>query len=161
MAKLIPFDPGDRHALDRIQMLKFWESMRGWFKKALNLRMQSLPSHTIPIQICLEKKIFDAGEDPFPYAYMGGDPTHLQITDRQVYSTHEELICSKAANPTFSNETHSTLSFQFSILCHAVITGLQSCQGFEEMKPPSQSFLKCTVVFYVLQQLPKCPYEAR
>ncbi|PPQ85124.1 hypothetical protein CVT25_004224 [Psilocybe cyanescens] len=103
MAKLIPFDPGDRQ-VDRIELFKFWESMRGWFiGRGYHLyefvaeegvefayAKSTIPYNPHP-NMSVEKKIFDAGEDPFPYAYMGGDPTHLQITDRPVYSTHHTL----------------------------------------------------------------------
>ncbi|KAH9476049.1 hypothetical protein JR316_0011619 [Psilocybe cubensis] len=86
MKKLIYFDPADRKALSVIQLLAFWDSMREWFaEKGYHLyefditdEPGYLPSErsTIPYsphpKLNVQKRIFEA-EDPFPYAYVGGD----------------------------------------------------------------------------------------
>ncbi|KAH9476048.1 Cyclin-dependent kinase 1 [Psilocybe cubensis] len=94
----IYFDPGDRKALNTIQLLAFWDSMRKWFaEKGYHLyefditdEPGYLPSErsTIPYnphpKLNVQKRIFEA-EDPFPYAYVGGD--YRQLEDN-LYEVH-------------------------------------------------------------------------
>ncbi|KAH9476050.1 hypothetical protein JR316_0011620 [Psilocybe cubensis] len=86
MNKLISFDPGDRKSLNTIQLLAFWDSMRGWFAERgyhlYDITIRDEPGYfpsersTIPFnphpKLNVHKEIFEA-EDPFPYAYVGGD----------------------------------------------------------------------------------------
>ncbi|KAH9476100.1 Cyclin-dependent kinase 1 [Psilocybe cubensis] len=86
MGNLIWFDPGDRHSVTTNQLLVFWDSMREWFaERGYHLYRLTIfddpcivpyATSTIPYnphpRLNVRKKEFEA-EDPFPYAYMGGD----------------------------------------------------------------------------------------
>lgn len=88
-------------------LLKFWESMRGWFVEqgyhlykfvTVNAVEYTYAKSTIPYnphpKLDLEEMIYNAGEDPFPYAYLGGDPNDWEMPMRPLYSMFDELSVS-------------------------------------------------------------------